>query len=64
MCVLGVAVFGVSSYVVCLASYFQTPLDEVDAAARVLDPVLSGVGEPTKPRLFGVFFKDYAETEW
>ena len=46
------------------AAFFQTPLDEVDAAARVLDPVLSGVGEPTKPRLFGVFFKDYAETEW
>ena len=41
---------------------FQTPLDEIDAAARVLHPIFAGVrtGEP----LFGVFLKDYAETEW
>mmetsp|Transcript_89814 Transcript_89814/g.290669 ORF Transcript_89814/g.290669 Transcript_89814/m.290669 type:complete len:553 (+) Transcript_89814:60-1718(+) len=41
---------------------FQCPLDEVDAAARILDPVavaLSG-GQP----LFDVFLKDYRETEW
>ncbi len=41
---------------------FQTPLDEVDAAARVLHPVIDGLasGRP----LYGVFLKDYAETEW
>ena len=44
------------------ASHFQTPIDEVDAAARVLQPVFEGVATG-KPR-FGVFLKDYAETEW
>ena len=41
---------------------FQTPLDEVDAAARILDPVFAGLatGEPQ----FGVFLKDYAPCEW
>ena len=41
---------------------FQTPLDEIDAAARVLDPVMVGIagGE----RVFGKFLKDYRETEW
>jgi NAD(P)-dependent dehydrogenase (short-subunit alcohol dehydrogenase family) len=39
---------------------FQTPLDEVDAAARILDPVLGG----HEPPLNGVFLKDYAPCEW
>ncbi len=34
----------------------QTPIDEVDAAARVLDPIFSGVSDPSK-RAYGVFFK-------
>ena len=42
--------------------HFQTPLDEVDAAARVLHPVFHGVSSAAP--LFGVFLKDYAETEW
>ena len=44
------------------ASRFQTPIDEVDAASRVLHPVFEGVvtGRP----LYGVFLKDYAESEW
>jgi NAD(P)-dependent dehydrogenase (short-subunit alcohol dehydrogenase family) len=44
---------------------FQTPIDEIDAASRVLDPVMSGVMEtdPSK-RPFGIFLKDYRETEW
>mmetsp|Transcript_54847 Transcript_54847/g.129601 ORF Transcript_54847/g.129601 Transcript_54847/m.129601 type:complete len:152 (-) Transcript_54847:86-541(-) len=37
---------------------FQTPIDEVDAAARVLDPVFNGSLD------FGKFYKDYAETSW
>ena len=43
-------------------SHFQTPIDECDAAARVLQPIFEGVlsGAP----VFGVFLKDYAETEW
>jgi NAD(P)-dependent dehydrogenase (short-subunit alcohol dehydrogenase family) len=47
---------------------FQTPLDEVDAAARVLDPIMapmlrlqSGLA-PNPP--CGVFLKDYAKCEW
>ena len=44
------------------AHHFQTPLDEVDAAARVCHPVFHGV-DADRP-LFGVFLKDYAETEW
>ena len=51
---------------------FQTPIDEVDAAARILDPVFVGVsmdkrgskqGKKTVKE-FGKFFKDYRETEW
>ena len=41
---------------------FQTPLDEIDAAARVVDPVMVGLngGE----LVYGKFLKDYKETEW
>lgn len=41
---------------------FQTPIDEVDAAARILDPVFSAVNGATP--VWGKFLKDYAETEW
>jgi hypothetical protein len=41
---------------------FQTPLDEIDAASRVIDPIISGVAEGGGPH--GVFLKDYAPTEW
>ena len=41
---------------------FQTPIDEIDAAARVLHPVFHGVR--TGAPMCGVFLKDYAETEW
>lgn len=52
---------------------FQTPIDEVDAAARILDPVFVGinidheerkVGEKKAAKDYGKFFKDYKETEW
>jgi len=42
---------------------FQTPIDEVDAAARILDPVFSGVNDPSQ-RIFGKFMKDYRESPW
>lgn len=41
---------------------WQTPIDEEDAMARILDPLLSGVN--TGINCFGKFFKDYHETEW
>ena len=41
---------------------FATPLDEVDAAARILDPVFAGINEGQTSA--GLFFKDYAPTEW
>ncbi|CAI5722844.1 unnamed protein product [Peronospora destructor] len=47
------------------AHNFQTPLDEIDAAARVLDPIfaLYQDGNMDKP-LFGQFLKDYTVSEW
>ena len=44
---------------------FQTPLDETDAAARVLDPVFVFFqeGNTDKP-LYGQFLKDYTVSEW
>lgn len=43
-------------------SGFETPIDEIDAAARILDPVFMGFNETEKQ--FGLFFKDYHPTEW
>jgi hypothetical protein len=40
---------------------FHAPLDLVDGAARVYDPIVRGeAGED----LFGVFLKDYAPGAW
>jgi NAD(P)-dependent dehydrogenase (short-subunit alcohol dehydrogenase family) len=41
---------------------FQPPLDIVDGAARVVDPVISSVN--TGQYLWGNFFKDYRHTNW
>ena len=43
-------------------NHFQTPIDEVDAAARILDPVFTGVN--TGKQVYGLFLKDYRESEW
>ncbi|KAI9336173.1 oxidoreductase [Obelidium mucronatum] len=40
----------------------QPPLDEMDGAMRVLDPVFVGVRGEDK--FSGIFFKDYAPTDW
>jgi len=44
------------------SSGIQTPLDEIDAAARILDPIFDVVNgaEP----VHGKFIKDYASTTW
>jgi len=42
---------------------FFTPLDVVDGAARVYDPVARGINDEAEPD-FGVFLKDYAPYEW
>ena len=41
---------------------FQPPLDVVDGAARVLDPIFSGLS--TGEHASGKFFKDYRPSEW
>lgn len=49
---------------------FQTPIDEIDAAARILDPVFVGLNLDATPvdekpeKAYGKFFKDYKESEW
>lgn len=50
---------------IATTNLFQTPIDEVDAASRILDPVFSGInGGRDCEKDFGKFLKDYRETEW
>jgi NAD(P)-dependent dehydrogenase (short-subunit alcohol dehydrogenase family) len=44
---------------------FQTPIDEIDAAARILDPIFTGIAAGREgDKLYGKFLKDFKETEW
>ena len=41
---------------------FHPPLDIVDGAARICDPIISGIN--TGKHLWGLFLKDYVATDW
>ena len=41
---------------------FHPPLDEIDGAARILDPVFKTINDGAVE--YGVFYKDYKPTDW
>jgi hypothetical protein len=47
---------------------FHTPIDEIDAAARILDPILAPLAEDAATGacrvLYGAFLKDFFISEW
>lgn len=55
---------------IAVENNFATPLDEIDAAARILDPMVSPLAEAQNSAdgkcspAYGCFLKDYFVTEW
>jgi NAD(P)-dependent dehydrogenase (short-subunit alcohol dehydrogenase family) len=45
-----------------LEQRFHPPLDSVDGAARILDPIVTGIG--TGQHVWGRFLKDYRPSDW
>ena len=41
---------------------FSAPIDITDAAARVCDPIFQALNGT--PPVFGLFLKDYTDTQW
>jgi len=43
---------------------YPTPLDAIDGAARVLDPIFMDVENLQQSPIYGKFIKDYQATSW
>jgi NAD(P)-dependent dehydrogenase (short-subunit alcohol dehydrogenase family) len=46
----------------CLKTKRTVPLDELDGAMRVIDPIIRGINE--REYIHSKFLKDYKETSW
>ena len=55
---------GVGAVAATHATHVGPPLDAIDGAARVLDPIFSHVAQPDKWLVRGKFWKDYAVSNW